>query len=94
MVLYYFLPVCDMVLFISFLIYLLSPPLKVRVALMAQVVKKKICLQARRPSLIPRSGRSLQEEMATHSSILAWEIPWAEEPGAKQSMGLQRVGHD
>ena len=93
MVLYYFLPVSDMVLFISFLIYLLSPPLKVRVALMAQVVKK-ICLQARRPGLIPRSGRSLQEEMATHSSILAWEIPWTEEPGGKQSTGLQRVGHD
>ena len=42
MVLYYFLPVSDMVLFISFLIYLLSPPLKVRVALMAQVVKKNL----------------------------------------------------
>ena len=32
--------------------------------------------------------------MATHSSILAWEIPWTEEPGGLQSMGLQRVGHD
>ena len=32
--------------------------------------------------------------MATHSSILAWEIPWTEEPGRLQSMGLQRVGHD
>ena len=31
--------------------------------------------------------------MATHSSILAWEIPWTEEPGGLQSMGLQRVGH-
>ena len=36
----------------------------------------------------------LEEEMATHSSILAWEIPWAEEPGGLQSKGLQRVGHD
>jgi len=35
----------------------------------------------------------LEEEMATHSSILAWRIPWAEEPGGLQSMGLQRVGH-
>ena len=35
----------------------------------------------------------LKEEMATHSSILAWEIPWTEEPGGLQSMGLQRVGH-
>ena len=34
---------------------------------------------------IPESGRSLQKEMATHSSILAWRIPWAEEPGGLQS---------
>ena len=32
--------------------------------------------------------------MATHSSILAWRIPWTEEPGGLQTMGLQRVGHD
>ena len=37
---------------------------------------------------------ALVEEMATHSSILAWEIPWTEEPGRLQSMGSQRVGHD
>jgi len=37
---------------------------------------------------------SLGEEMATHSSILAWEIPWTEEPGGLYSMELQRVGHD
>ena len=36
----------------------------------------------------------LQKEMATHSSILAWEIPWAQEPGGAQPTGLQRVGHD
>ena len=36
----------------------------------------------------------LEEGMATHSSILAWRIPWAEEPGKLQSMGLQRVRHD
>ena len=36
----------------------------------------------------------LEKEMATHSSILAWRIPWMEEPGGLQSMGLQRVGHD
>ena len=36
----------------------------------------------------------LEEEMATHSSILSWRIPWTEEPGRLQSMGLQRVGHD
>ena len=36
----------------------------------------------------------LKEGMATHSSILAWRIPWTEEPGGLQSMGLQRVGHN
>ena len=36
----------------------------------------------------------LQKEMAIHSYILAWKIPWSEEPGRLQSMGLQRVGHD
>ena len=36
----------------------------------------------------------LKEEMATHSSILAWEIPWTEEPGGLQSKGLQRVRHN
>ena len=43
---------------------------------------------------IPGSGRSLEKDMATHSSIPAWEIPWTEEPGRPQSMGLQRVIHD
>ena len=36
----------------------------------------------------------LEKGMATHSSILAWRIPWAEEPGGLQSMGLQRIRHD
>ena len=36
----------------------------------------------------------LEKEMAIHSSFLAWGIPWTEEPGALQSMGLQRVGHN
>jgi len=36
----------------------------------------------------------LEKEMATHSSILAWRIPWTEEPGGLQSMGSQRVRHD
>ena len=36
----------------------------------------------------------LEKEMATHSSTLAWRIPWREEPGGLQSMGSQRVGHD
>ena len=44
--------------------------------------------------LIPESGRSTEKEMATHSSILAWRIPWREDPGRLQSMGSQGVGHD
>ena len=36
----------------------------------------------------------LEKEMAIHSSTLAWKIPWTEEPGRLQSMGLPRVGHD
>ena len=36
----------------------------------------------------------LEKEMATHSSILAWRIPWTEEPGRLQIMVLQRIGHD
>ena len=36
----------------------------------------------------------MEKEMATHSSFLAWRIPWMEEPGGLQSMGLQRVGHN
>ena len=36
----------------------------------------------------------LEEEMSTHSSILAWEIPWTEEPGRLQSLGLQKIGHN
>ena len=36
----------------------------------------------------------LEKEMATHSSILAWKIPWTEEPGRLQSIGSQIVGHD
>ena len=36
----------------------------------------------------------LKKKIATHSSILAWEIPWTEEPGGLESMGSQRAGHD
>ena len=45
---------------------------------------------ARDVGLIPGLGRSLEEEIAPHSSILAWKIPWTEEPGRVQSMGLQK----
>ena len=43
---------------------------------------------------IPGSGRSPEKETATHSSILAWGVPWTEEPGGLQAMGSQRVRHN
>ena len=60
---------------------------------MAQMVK---CLPAMQETRVRSLGREdpLEKEMATHSSILAWEIPWTEEPGELQSIGSQRVGHD
>ena len=53
-------------------------------------------LPGMRETWVPSLGRedSLEKEMATHSSTLAWRIPWREEPGGLQSMGSQRVGHD
>ena len=47
-------------------------------------------------SRVPSLGQEgpLEEEMATHNSIVAWEIPWTEEPGGLQSDGGKRVGHD
>ena len=53
-------------------------------------------LPAMRETWVRFLGREdpLEKEMATHSSILAWRIPWMEEPGGLQSMGSQRVGHD
>ena len=42
----------------------------------------------------PELGRSLEKEMANHSSTIAWKIPWTEETGRLQSKGSQKVGHD
>ena len=54
------------------------------------------CLPAMRETRVQSLGQEdpLEKEMTTHSSILAWKIPWTEEPGRLQSMGSQRVGHD
>ena len=62
-------------------------------SLVAQMVKR---LPAMQETWVRSLGREdpLEKEMATHSSILAWRIPWTEEPGRLQSMGSQRVGHD
>ena len=73
--------------------FLMRQTLKTRASLVAQLVKN--------PSAMQETGvRSLgwedplEKGMATHSSILAWRIPWLEEPGGLQFMGSQRVGHD
>ena len=56
---------------------------------------ERVCLQFRRPRFNPWVGEHpLEKGMATHSSILAWRIPWTEEPGRLQSMGSQRIGHN
>ena len=59
----------------------------------AQKVKNLLAMQ---DTWVQSLGQEdpLEKGMATHSSILAWEIPWTDEPGRLQSMGSQRVGHD
>ena len=62
-------------------------------SLVAQMVKRLPTMQETRVQSLGRKDL-LEKEMATHSSILAWKIPWTEEPGGLQSMGSQRVEHD
>ena len=63
---------------------------------MAQWQRTRLSMQKVQDTQVRSLGQEdpLQEEIATHSSILAWRIPWTEEPGGLQSMKLQRVGHD
>ena len=61
--------------------------------LVAQTVKNFPAMQETRVRSLDQED-SLEKEMATHSSILTWEIPWAEEPGRLQSVGSQRVKHN
>ena len=65
----------------------------VRASLVAQLLKNLPAVQETWVQSLDRED-PLEKEMAKHSSILASEIPWAEEPGGLQSMGLQRIGHD
>ena len=60
------------------------------------MVKNPPATQETRETQVQSLGQEdlLEKEMATHSSILAWKIPWVEEPGGLQSMGSKRVGHD
>ena len=60
------------------------------------VAERLKCLPGMRETQVRSLGQEdpLEKEMAAHSSTLAWRLPWREEPGRLQSMGLQRVGHD
>ena len=60
---------------------------------MAQTVKNLPAMQETQIQSLDQED-PLEKGMATHSSILAWRIPWTEEPGGLQSIGSQRVGHD
>ena len=60
---------------------------------MAQMVKRLPTMQKTQVRSLGQED-PLEQEMATHSSTLAWKIPWTEEHGRLQSMGSQRVGHD
>ena len=62
-------------------------------SLVAQRVKNLPTMQETQVLFLSQED-PLEKDMATHSSVLAWEIPWTEEPGGLQSMGSQRVGHD
>ena len=63
---------------------------------MAQAVKNPLATQETQEAWVPSLGWEdpLEQEMATHSSILTWKTPWMEERGRLQSMGSQRLGHD
>ena len=62
-------------------------------SLVAQMVKHLPTMWETQVQSLGRED-ALEKEMATHSSILAWKIPWTEESGRLHSMGSQRVGHD
>ena len=70
-----------------------SPLFSFGASLVAQRLKR---LPAMRETWVLSLGQEypLEKEMATHSSSLAWRIPWTEKPGGLQSMGSQKVGHD
>ena len=72
---------------------LFPPPLFLQASLVAQMVKNLPAMQETWVRLLGWED-PLEEVIATHSSILAWRIPQAEEPSGLQSMGLQRVGHE
>ena len=64
-----------------------------RTSLVAQMVKRLLIMWETQDGSLGWED-PLEKEVATHSSIFAWKIPWTEEPGGLQSTGWQRVGHD
>ena len=72
------------------LVHLFSVP---GASLVAQSVKNLPAVQETQVQSLDGED-TLEKERATHSSILAWKIPWTEEPGGLQSVGSQRVGHN
>ena len=68
-------------------------PVLLKASLVAQTVNNLPAMQETWVRSLSEEDPS-EEEIATHSSILGWRIPWTEEPGGLQSVGLQRVGHD
>ena len=77
-------------------VFIEFPPRSMRLSLVAQTVENPSAMQ----EMQEMQGQSfgwedrLEEEMTTHSSILSWRIPWTEEPGGLQSIGLHRVKHN
>ena len=70
-----------------------SSVLEGRASLVAQTLKNLLAMQETQVRSLGQEA-PLEKGMATHSSILAWRIPWTEEPGKPQSMALQRTGYD
>ena len=81
---------------IPFVIFFFSLSKNTRSYPSHSVVKNLPAMQETQEMQVQSLGSEdpLEKEMATHSSILAWRIPWTEEPGGLQSIGLRRVGHD
>ena len=74
-------------------VWLQSVLILFQASLVAQAVKNLPAMQETRVQSLGQEN-PLEKEMATHSSTLAWRVPWTEEPGELQSMGSQRVGQD
>ena len=84
------------VIHLSFLLFYMYIHVNIWAPQVAQGVKNPPALQQAQKTPVQSLGQEdpLEEGMATHSHILAWRIPWTEEPGSLQFMGSQRVGYD